>query len=186
METAPAAVVTLPFENSYDPIPAHVLAQATQIATRIYAGLGLRLEWKVGSPKPKAANVDCSRGAIQIPVRFTAETPNDGSETTLAWTFVYNMREARIHVLTNRVQHFHSYRPRLAGPLLGHVLAHEIAHVLQRINRHSESGILRAHWSEIEYQQMRYRGLEFEPFDVALIRLGVNSWLRSCSVQAMR
>jgi hypothetical protein len=31
--------------------------------------------------------------------------------------------------------------------LLAHVMAHEIGHVLQGIIRHSESGILKAHWS---------------------------------------
>ena len=186
IEAAPVAVITLSLENSFDLIPASVLAQAIDIATRFYAGLGVRLQWRLGNAKRGAAKTDCSRRAIEIRIEFTTDIPNGVSDTTLARTFAYNMQESRIQVLTNRFQLLHRYRPRLSGPLLGNVLAHEIAHVLQRIDRHSKSGLMRAHWSEVDHEQMQNGALKFELSDVELIHLGVESRLRSCSTQAMR
>ena len=181
--TQPRAVIMLSFENSYDLIPASVLALAGDIATRIYARLGLELQLRTGNAKRGDAKIDCSKRAIEIRVEFTRDIPNGLSDTTLASTLVYNIKESRIYVLANRIRLLHQYRPRLAGPLLGHVFAHEIAHALQNIDRHSESGIMRAHWTEVDHEKMRNGTLEFEPSDVALIHLGVESRFRSCSTQ---
>jgi hypothetical protein len=37
------------------------------------------------------------------------------------------------------------------GPLLGDVVAHEIAHLLLGTNAHSDTGIMRPHWSEQDF-----------------------------------
>jgi hypothetical protein len=48
------------------------------------------------------------------------------------------------------------------GPaLLSHVLAHEIAHVLQGVSRHSESGILKARWDREDFFLMQQHRLNF-------------------------
>ena len=57
--------------------------------------------------------------------------------------------------------------------LLAHVMVHEIAHVLQGINRHAESGILKASWSEREIAQIALLPLAFTPTDATLIHLGI-------------
>jgi hypothetical protein len=49
---------------------------------------------------------------------------------------------------------------------------HEISHVLG-INRHSESGVMRASWSDDEKTQMVERPLSFTPNDVELIHRGM-------------
>jgi predicted Zn-dependent protease len=54
--------------------------------------------------------------------------------------------------------------------ILGYVLAHEIAHVLQGIARHSATGIMRARWTDNDLRQMGIRVLAFTPEDVQLIR----------------
>ena len=57
-----------------------------------------------------------------------------------------------------------------AGILLGHVLAHEIAHVLEGIARHSATGLMKARWSEDDFQQMLVRPLPLASGDIRLIR----------------
>lgn len=47
--------------------------------------------------------------------------------------------------------------------LLGHVLAHELGHVLQGVARHSEEGVLKERWSAAEIQVMPTRQLRFTP-----------------------
>jgi hypothetical protein len=57
--------------------------------------------------------------------------------------------------------------------LLAHAMAHEIAHVLQGINRHSESGILKAHWSGTDCARMKVFPLMFTREDAILIHHGL-------------
>src|SRR5262249_9037943 len=66
-------------------------------------------------------------------------------------------------------------RPANEPRLLAHVLAHEIGHVLQRNNAHSESGVMKAHWTADDLGSMARRPLEFSEVDRQSIRatLGV-------------
>ena len=57
--------------------------------------------------------------------------------------------------------------------LLAHVMAHEIAHVLQGIIRHSGSGILKAQWSATDCARMTFFPLMFTSYDAILIHLGI-------------
>ena len=57
--------------------------------------------------------------------------------------------------------------------LLAHAMAHEIAHVLQGISRHSESGILKAHWSGTDCARMAFFPLMFTREDALLIHHGL-------------
>ena len=52
------------------------------------------------------------------------------------------------------------------------VLMHEIAHILQGVNRHSETGIMKAHWTQADFNEVK-RPLTFAAEDVALIHLGL-------------
>ena len=57
--------------------------------------------------------------------------------------------------------------------VLGYVLAHEIAHVLQGISRHSATGIMKPKWDSRDYVEMRGKMLRFTEDDVSLIRRGL-------------
>ena len=58
-----------------------------------------------------------------------------------------------------------------APRLLAYVLAHEIAHVLQAVDRHSETGVMKASWDKGDYFSMGRGRLKFTPSDIGLIRL---------------
>jgi hypothetical protein len=60
-------------------------------------------------------------------------------------------------------------------PLLAHVLAHEITHVLEGLAVHSATGIMKAKWTSKDYVEMRRRALQFTDEDVILIRHGLDS-----------
>jgi hypothetical protein len=53
------------------------------------------------------------------------------------------------------------------------VLAHEIGHVLQGIERHSETGVMMAKWTSEDYKQMVVKPLAFTEEDVILIHNGM-------------
>jgi hypothetical protein len=79
-----------------------------------------------------------------------------------------------IRVFYDRVQ---GYPPSIRARLLAYVLAHEITHVLEGRARHSESGIMKAHWDAGDMRQMGAKRLTFTAFDVLLIRQGLATGL---------
>jgi hypothetical protein len=55
------------------------------------------------------------------------------------------------------------------------VIAHELGHAMQRIPRHSETGILKAVWTNDDFVAMLFDKLAFTDFDSDLIRKGLSS-----------
>jgi hypothetical protein len=86
---------------------------------------------------------------------------------------------AQITVYRDRVRRFLAEHRSSAGAAAGYVLVHELAHVMQGVARHSESGILKAHWSGDDYKDMMFHKLAFTDSDVELIRRGLALQLAS-------
>jgi hypothetical protein len=57
--------------------------------------------------------------------------------------------------------------------LLGYVLVHEITHILQGTNEHTKEGIMKSHWDENDYANMRRERLTFTERDVLMIQNGL-------------
>ena len=87
----------------------------------------------------------------------------------LAYAQVYQGK--KIVLFRDRVMY--SIESRSAPVLLGHVIAHEIVHVLQGVARHSESGLMKAHWTGRDYQEMIWKPLQVTEFDQVLILNGI-------------
>ena len=87
---------------------------------------------------------------------------------SLAYT---NTSDQHIEVLYDRIA---AMVERIVLPkLLGHVLAHEIAHVLEGVARHSDTGILKARWDEHDVHDLAWKPLAFASEDVEWILRGV-------------
>src|SRR5262249_46394347 len=56
--------------------------------------------------------------------------------------------------------------------VLGHVIAHEVAHILQGLMRHSESGVMKAQWDGADYLQMHWKPIQFTDDELMLIYSG--------------
>ena len=56
-----------------------------------------------------------------------------------------------------------------AGTVLGHVMVHEITHVLQGVSRHSDNGLMKPHWSRDDLVRMRHKPLPFTQEDLILL-----------------
>ena len=64
-------------------------------------------------------------------------------------------------------------KPGNVSILLGHVIAHEVTHILQGVARHSESGVMKAQWTGADYREMTWEPLQFTDDDVMLIHSGL-------------
>ena len=130
------------------------------VAAKIFETIGTTIEWPPWErcPKPAPGLI-----AIRITMGLSAADHPDA----LAYSL---LGENRVEVFYNRIAAM--VEPPLLPRLLGHVLAHEITHILEGVNRHSEEGLMRAHWSRDDYQQMFPGLMHFAPEDVELIRAG--------------
>jgi hypothetical protein len=108
------------------------------------------------------------------PITAAIEESNGYSGGAQALAYATPLKESGtcIHLFIDRIAR-QDREPRFASALLAHVMAHEITHVLEESGRHSESGVMKACWSQHDYREMRRHPLHFAPEDAARIQLGV-------------
>jgi hypothetical protein len=152
-------------------------ARAT--VTKIYSEMGIRVIWRSAASRPRA----CVKAPLHrnIVVVFASASRQQVSDMALAYANPFETEGPCVTVLIDRVTELVRRNPQSTGYLLGHVLAHEMGHVLQEVARHSGAGVMKARWSTEEIRQMPSNPLPFLPSDTELIlrNLGVRQ-----SVQA--
>ena len=136
--------------------------QARAVASRIFAEISVRLHWKSGTK-------GCPEDALRV--TMSMNTPVDFKRGALAYAKPYE--GASIVIFYDRIVSPAHYERRLSARLLGHVLAHEIGHMLEGIARHSESGVMKARWVRDDFEAMTVRTLSFESVDRELIHEGL-------------
>jgi len=154
---------------SGDNLSTSVDSGARATVTWVFARVGVRLAWKAGDPKPGAA----SGSPVTIRIRFTKGAPADASRNALAYALPFG-EGVTITVMYDRIREA-AQESRREQAILAHVLAHEISHVLQGTNQHSETGLMKARWNGQDYDAMQQKPLEFTSFDVTLIQNGLNA-----------
>ena len=143
-------------------VPLTVRAPALELANKMFGTIGIRLDWRSGEP-PRTSSTR------PIGIELVKDTPGELLPSALAYTKPYE--GLHIRVFYGRIQS--EVVPSLRTQLLAHVLVHEIAHILQGIDRHSDSGVMKALWTKQDYRQMGEEALPFAPEDVLLIHLGL-------------
>jgi len=141
-----------------------VLNQAQLMATKMFAEAGVRLDWRTGHPSGAQPEREPA-----IVVRLAENTPAGYRPAALALAKVYE--GVHITVFWDRVERLSRFAP--PNFVLAHVLVHEITHILQGIDRHSESGVMKARWTPEDYYAMASKPLPFTSQDVELIQLGL-------------
>jgi hypothetical protein len=137
------------------------LGNAEILASEMFAHAGVKLVWH-DRPGP------CRGVDTAILIGLVNSAPKDASRTALASANVSD--DIHIAVFLDRI-------PRDAHGLhtraLAHVLVHEITHIIQGVPRHSETGVMKASWTMVDYDEMRCHTLAFAPEDLELIRVGL-------------
>jgi hypothetical protein len=140
-----------------------VLTQAEATTTQMFANLGIGIEWFHDSRHCKVP----PEGSLSI--RLSTHTPDQEFPGALAYSRLDD--EMHIQVFYDRVTAM--VESRRVPKLLAHVLAHEIAHMLEGVDRHSGTGVMKAHWDERDFVEMSDKPMAFAPEDVDLIQRGV-------------
>jgi hypothetical protein len=142
-----------------------VVERATMIADEILAGAGVRLSWR-GSRDPCLGE---SVKAVQLDLSWNRPR----SELPGALGYAQPFGDAYVRVFCDRIQT--SVAPEREPYLMGHVLAHEITHVLEGTNFHAVNGVMKAVWDFGECRRMAVHPLMFTATDILLIRQGIEN-----------
>jgi len=146
------------------------------VASGIFEKVGVHLNWRAGElPATQSA---AGNGALQkaFGIRTLEHAPESATADALASARIVGSSGTEITVYKDRLQRFldnHRYLAGVAGVGAGYVVVHELAHVMQGVARHSESGVLKAQWSHYDFQEMVFHRLAFTNFDVELIHQGL-------------
>jgi hypothetical protein len=144
------------------------VSHAETIAGQILADAGVRVEWLSGKCRLLPATSGYASPAVEtVEIELEREVPRDhAGDDALAYTLPNRTQGVRVHVFMSRVRAFGSH----TDVVLGHVLAHEIGHVLEGVARHSQDGVLKAHFETEDMKLMARHPLRFAPEDVAMIQ----------------
>jgi len=137
------------------------LGEAKVLASSMFAEIGVTVRWRPGIKRCPA------RG---IMISLYQQTPRSFMPGSLAYAQPYE--GTHIRVFYDRITSL--FQRGVAGRVLAHVLVHEITHILQGIDRHSERGIMKALWDMDDFTTMRRKPLKFEPEDIDLIEHGLS------------
>lgn len=154
------ATITIELHNLQAPFAAIGLAEAT--VTRVYTNIGVIFHFRMGTSNSPSN---------KIAIEFKTGTPAALHPGALAYCELHETSPIQIHVLFDRVRRASSDPP--LGILLGYVIAHELGHILEASNKHSANGIMKAHWTYADFEQMSIGEFRFSSEDVESIRIGI-------------
>jgi hypothetical protein len=141
---------------------------AELVASSIFKGAGISVEWRRRAPASEPA------GAVAIHVTLSEDPSPDTPPDTLAVSYPYAGTDKGITVFYKRLRE-------IAGSaipeqtLLGHVLAHEIGHVLECLDSHSPEGVMKARWNHKDFTRMQDAPLSFSREDMDFLHNGLEA-----------
>ncbi|MEO8052749.1 MAG: hypothetical protein ABI833_20255 [Acidobacteriota bacterium] len=141
---------------------AEVVSAAATSASKLLRSAGVTLEWHTNS------RTCLGQGDQVMIVSLSTDTPKTFHPGALAYALPYE--GVHIQVFYDRIA---QSTPELLPHLLALVVVHEVTHILQGIDRHSSSGIMKAQWSTYDFTLMKRDQLRFTDSDVDLIHNGL-------------
>jgi hypothetical protein len=145
--------------------------RAQGLVTDIFSAIGVTVGWRLARPQTAGCSLEPMHRTILV--ALNSNTPAGFHSGALAISYPYATGGACVTVFMDRLRPWLEHSPTKAAYLLGHVLAHEIGHVLQGIARHSGTGVLKESWSLTEIDSMAHELLRFTPLDVEMILEGI-------------
>jgi hypothetical protein len=144
-------------------VPLTVLARAEAETTRIYKAAGVKLVY---------ANADGGADySYVLRIVSRALSAKEVNEQALGVAIgTKDVRGSMAYAFYGRIQHFTEMTDAEPGLILGHVMAHELGHLLLPFHSHTVAGLMRAIWDRQQATRAQMGGLLFSPEQSTLIR----------------
>jgi len=152
-------------------VPTRVLSQAEQNATRIFRASGIRTTW-VECSTAEVAATDCN-GLPQpgdVVLQIMHEARKLKGDVFGAAFLGQDGSGQYTNVFYDRVNQLNRDWKVSLVDVLGHVMAHEVGHLLLGLNSHSVSGIMRGFWDSGELKAIDRGRLLFSSGQSKLMR----------------
>ena len=161
-------------------VPRQTLDRAIEETVEILASAGVQSVFEPSDANsPESQTLDMTAPTLgQTPdVRefLVARIVRGGLPATvlprmLGYSFPWALNGVHVTIMYDRIEMAAmSVAPSLAR-ILGSALAHEVGHVLLSSEQHSQSGVMKAVWSRVDYQHLAAHQLEFLPHEAAILR----------------
>jgi hypothetical protein len=160
-------------------IPARTLDRATREASGIFARQDVTINWTAGLPEAEEVHITDQHGVTAfrddrvrpfLVVRVGRGLASNASNGVLGVSLPHAQFGISVTVFQDRVEDLCQDVGQDFALLLGHVIAHEIGHVMLASNAHSKKGIMRARWRQDEFDLAAMRRLGFNRQQGAEIR----------------
>jgi hypothetical protein len=164
---APVKIKILVYD--YAKLASQPLSQSLEETAEVFRRAGIEPEWCVGTATIEQclAEKRQSGGPVLrlnlLDETMAARVPRDAKEVGFAQREV-----AYVNVL--RVQHMAQQGQFQAKVVLGHIIAHELGHVLLGPNAHSRKGLMSATLGKKELEEAHWGALRFSPEEAAKMR----------------
>ncbi len=159
-------IVVLLHSNNENP---SIIGPAERQAVSLLARAGVSLEWRSGNA--------AYRGPAEV-IEAILTTPDATFKPgALAYAVLGQQTGTRIEVFYNRIDA--NRRDAEIVSVLAYVLVHEITHIVEGTKRHSDTGIMKAHWDRSDHQLIRSSSLSFAQDDLRMIHEWVERHNRS-------
>ncbi len=140
-----------------------IVGQAEKIANEIFVGAGVQVVWRFQPSRCKPVD------AGEMHIEVTADTPGTRYPKALGYTLLTG--DPHTEIFYDRI--VRAVDPIDVPKLLGHVLAHEITHVLEGVARHSSTGLMKESWNERDFRDLKWKPLPLAPEDLELLARGL-------------
>jgi hypothetical protein len=183
--------ITIHVQN-YARVAPKTLAEAEAEATAIFANAGIETRWADrvltadSNQENSAAHPDFTLADIQVnifphvmynpsslPNNVMGLAPGNGPDRRIVYIFESNV-EARYWKLLNARCSGQMDRRVSKAQILGHVMAHEVGHLLLNQQVHSAHGIMRGDWNIADFRDMTGGMLLFTPEQAESLRADVH------------
>lgn len=150
--------------------PSDIVTAAQEHVSRIFLAAGVNVEWSV------AGNMQHSVSDCRLRVILTAQPqdPRDRRMNVMGTAIIGSAGSGRLaYVFLREVEYYAGLTKTHPAVVLGHVMAHEMGHLLLGHPGHSVAGIMRAKWEPMEIARIREDLLTFTADEATTVRKGV-------------
>jgi len=133
---------------------------AEDIAGDMFATAGINIRWRKWDGCPADA------------LRITLSQDAAATDHPDSYAYALPFEGTHIVVFLSRITSIGSARG--TNVLLAHVIVHEITHILQGTQMHSETGVMKAVFANRDIAEMELHPLPFTPFDVQALLYGLS------------